>query len=165
MELVMPDGTFEHETLRGEVLLNRVKHHLYEAGYEYDMLTADAVQAIRRATTWVWFYQMCRGLFAVQYAGMSEEAIAKVLTLRASDGYPDGMPPGLSMTLQAAGERVLAGELAFLPQLESEPFFVKLVGRRGKGGGNFVFSQKEMGTEWFGSVLHNRCRCDLCGEY
>ena len=156
MELTMPDGTKEHEALRGEVQLNRVKHHLYEAGYEYDMsLTADAVQAIRRATTWVWFYQMSRGLFKVQYEGMGEEAIEKALKSRAQDGYAGGMPPGATMTLEAAGARVLGGEFAFLPQLETEPFFVKLEGRRGKGGGRFVYSQKEMGTEWFGSVFRD----------
>ena len=72
MELVMQDGSVEQEALRGEVCLNRVKHHHLEGGYEYDMsLTADAVQQLRRATTWVWFYQMSRGLFRVQYVGMS----------------------------------------------------------------------------------------------
>ena len=159
MELLMPDGSTEQEVLRGEVLLNRVKHHLYEAGYEYDMsLTADAVQVTRRATTWVWFYQMSRGLFKVQYDGMSEAAIEAALKSRACDGYAGGMPPGATVTLEAAGARVLAGEFAFLPQLETEPFFVKLNGRRGKCGGCFVYSQKEMGTEsteWFGSVFRD----------
>ena len=47
-------GAALEEALRGEVQLNRVKHHLYEAGYEYDMsLTADAVQAqLLHVYTW-----------------------------------------------------------------------------------------------------------------
>ena len=53
------------------------------------------------------------------------------------------------------GEPLLAGEVAFLPELESEPFFVKLDGRRAKDGGTFVYSTKEMGTEWFGSVFRD----------
>eukprot|EP00966_Prymnesium_polylepis_P265884 6141817-Prymnesium_polylepis.1 len=66
MQLVLPDGTEEDDPLRGQVRLNRVKHHLYEAGYEYDMsVTADAVEWARRANTWICNYQMCRGLFAV----------------------------------------------------------------------------------------------------
>ena len=156
MELVMQDGSVEQEALRGEVCLNRVKHHHLEGGYEYDMsLTADAVQQLRRATTWVWFYQMSRGLFRVQYVGMSDEAIESALKLRAAAGYAGGMPPGATITLEEAGLRVLAGEFAYLPQLESEPFFVKLAGRRGKGGGKFVYTQTEMGTEWFGSVFRD----------
>jgi hypothetical protein len=39
------------------VKLNRVKHHLYEAAYEYDMsVTADTVELARRANTWQWNY-------------------------------------------------------------------------------------------------------------
>ena len=156
MELVMPDGSMEQEALRGEVLLNRVKHHYLEAGYGYDMsLTADAVQAARRATTWVWFYQMSRGLFRAQYEGMSEEAVEAALKARARDGYAGGMPPGSTLSLEEAGKRVLGGEFAFLPQLETEPFFVKLEGWRGQSGGTFVYSQHEMGTVWFGSVFRD----------
>ena len=113
------------------------------------------MQQLRRATTWVWFYQMSRGLFRVQYVGMSDEAIESALKLRAAAGYAGGMPPGATITLEEAGLRVLAGEFAYLPQLESEPFFVKLAGRRGKGGGKFVYTQTEMGTEWFGSVFRD----------
>ena len=103
MELVMQDGSVEQEALRGEVCLNRVKHHHLEGGYEYDMsLTADAVQQLRRATTWVWFYQMSRGLFRVQYVGMSDEAIESALKLRAAAGYAGGMPPGATITLEEA---------------------------------------------------------------
>ena len=45
MKLSLPDGTEEDDPLRGEVQLNRVKHHLFEAAYEYAMsVTADAVE-------------------------------------------------------------------------------------------------------------------------
>ena len=54
MELELPDGSTEIDQLRGEVKLNRVKHHYHEAGYKYDMsITADAVQAARRASWWI----------------------------------------------------------------------------------------------------------------
>ena len=63
MELVLPDGSHETDPLRSEVHFHRVKHHLFEAGYKYDMsVTADAVQVARRANTWLWTYQMARGL-------------------------------------------------------------------------------------------------------
>ena len=52
MQLIMPDGTEEDDPLRGEVKLNRVKHHLFEGAYEYEMsVTADAVHVARRANT------------------------------------------------------------------------------------------------------------------
>jgi hypothetical protein len=57
MELELPDGSTEMDPLRGEVKLKRVKHHYHEAGYEYDMsVTADAVQAARRASWWLFLY-------------------------------------------------------------------------------------------------------------
>ena len=52
MRLLLPDGSEEDDPLRGEVKLNRVKHHLYEGAYEYAMsVTADTVQQARRANT------------------------------------------------------------------------------------------------------------------
>eukprot|EP00966_Prymnesium_polylepis_P329228 7384966-Prymnesium_polylepis.1 len=65
------------------------------------------------------------------------------------------MPPGAMLTLEEAVERFEAGERAYQPALESEPFFVQLKGRTGKGGGQYVFSQVEMRTEWFGSVFRD----------
>ena len=92
MRLVMHDGKEEDDPLRGEVNLNRVKHYLYEAAYDYEMsLTADAVDAARRANTWLFNYQMCRGLFAVQYSGMSEADIEEAVRVRAEEGYEGGM--------------------------------------------------------------------------
>ena len=155
MELLMPDGTEEDDPLRGKVKLNRVKHHHYEGGYEYEMsVTADAAHAARRANTWINNYHMARGLFKVQYAGMSQSAIENALKDRAENGYAGGMPPGATISLEEAQRRREAGEVAFLEVLENEPFFVQPEGRRGKGGGHFVFTQKEMRTEYFGKVFH-----------
>jgi len=156
MELIMPDGSHETDPLRGQVRLNRVKHHYHEAGYEYEMsVTADAVQVGRRANTWLFVLQFCRGLFRVQYAGMSEEAIELALRDRAENGYVGGMPPGATITAEEAVSRWEAGERAYLLTLESEPFFVQPRGRRDRNGGagEFVFSSEEMRTEWFGAVF------------
>ena len=154
MELELPDGSEETDPLRGEVKLNRVKHHYHEAGYEYPMsITADAVQAARRASRWIFCYQFCRGLFAVQYAGMTEEAVAAALRDRAEHGYRGIMPPGARISVAGALVRWLAGERSYLSALESEPFFVQPHGRRGKDGGKFVFSTQEMRAEWFGAVF------------
>ena len=154
MELELPDGSIELDPLRGEVKLNRVKHHYHEAGYEYNMsVTADAVQAARRASWWIFLYQFCRGLFKVQYAEMSTEAIEAALCDRAENGYHGIMPLGARISAVSALCRWLAGERGYQPSLESEPFFVQPKGRRGKGGGKFVFSKMEMRAEWFGAVF------------
>ena len=154
MELELPDGSIEVDPLRGEVKLNRVKHHYHEAGYEYNMsVTADAVQAARRASWWIFLYQFCRGLFKVQYAEMSTEAIEAALRDRAENGYHGIMPVGARISAVSALGRWLAGERGYQLSLESEPFFVQPKGRRGKGGGKFVFSNMEMRAEWFGAVF------------
>ena len=126
MELELPDGSIELDPLRGEVKLNRVKHHYHEAGYEYNMsVTADAVQAARRASWWIFLYQFCRGLFKVQYAEMSTEAIEAALCDRAENGYHGIMPLGARISAVSALCRWLAGERGYQPSLESEPFFVQ----------------------------------------
>ena len=155
MELELPDGSTEIDPLRGEVKLNRVKVHYHEAGYEYDMsVTADAVQAARRASWWIFLYQFCRGLFKVQYAEMSTEAIEVALRDRSANGYSGIMPPGAQISAVSAFRRWLAGERGYQPSLESEPFFVQPKGtRRGKGGGKLLFSNMEMRAEWFGAVF------------
>lgn len=156
MRLILPDGTEEDDPLRAEVNLHRVKHYLFEAAYDYDMsVTADAVQLARRANTWLWNYHMSRGLFAVQYADMSDAEIAEALRVRVLDGYEGGMPPGAKITLAEAAQRWEAGETAYLPALESEPAFVHLKGRKGKGGGQFVFSQEEIRSEYIGSIFRD----------
>ena len=158
MELELPDGSTEVDPLRGEVKLNRVKVHYHEAGYEYAMsVTADAVQAARRASWWIFLYQFCRGLFKVQYAEMSTEAIEAALRDRSANGYSGIMPPGAQISALGALGRWLAGERGYLPVLESEPFFVQLKGPKGrrssKDNGHQVFSAIEMRAEWFGAVF------------
>ena len=103
MELELPDGSTEVDPLRGEVKLNRVKVHYHEAGYEYAMsVTADAVQAARRASWWIFLYQFCRGLFKVQYAEMSQKAIEAALRDRSANGYSGIMPPGAQISALGA---------------------------------------------------------------
>ena len=154
MEIEMPDGSVEDDPLRCEAHLNRVKHYYLEMGYEYEMsVTADAVEQARRANTWLFVYAMCRGLFKVQYSGMSAAAVAAALREREAHGYAGGMPPGATISLKEAATRWEAGEKACLLQLEDEPLFVKLEGRRGEGGGHFVFGTEEMSTAWYGSAF------------
>jgi hypothetical protein len=69
---------------------------------------------------------MCRGLFAVQDAGMSEAAVEAALKDCADGGYHGGMPKGATLTLEEAAKRFEAGETAFLEALKDEPFFVQL---------------------------------------
>ena len=70
---------------------NRVKQYYFE-NYRYAMsVTPDALEAARRASTWLAQYMWRRGLFEVQYAGMSVEARAQAMAAR-RDGYEGGMP-------------------------------------------------------------------------
>ena len=101
--------------------LNRVKHHHHEAGYEYDMsITADAVQAARCASWWIFLYQFCRGLFKVQYADMSREAIEAAMRDRSENGYRGVMPPSAQISVVGALGRWLAGERGYLPALVTQ---------------------------------------------
>ena len=116
-------------------------------------ITADAVQAARCASWWIFLYQFCRGLFKVQYADMSREAIEAAMRDRSENGYRGVMPPSAQISVVGALGRWLAGERGYLPALVSEPFFVQPKGRRNKNCGNYVFSLDEMDAEWFGSVF------------
>ena len=121
MELELPDGSTEIDQLRGEVKLNRVKHHYHEAGYEYDMsITADAVQAARCASWWIFLYQFCRGLFKVQYADMSREAIEAALRDRSENGYRGVMPPGAQISVESRSRWLACSVDSWL---ESESIF------------------------------------------
>ena len=72
--------------LRGEVHINRIKKHYYEK-YRYDnSITPDTIEVARRASTWQLEYQWLRGLFEVQYDGLSDEEIGALLRSR-EDGY------------------------------------------------------------------------------
>ena len=72
--------------LRGEVHINRIKKHYYEK-YRYDnSITPDTIEVVRRASTWQFEYQWLRGLFEVQYDGLSDEEVGALLRSR-EDGY------------------------------------------------------------------------------
>jgi hypothetical protein len=67
MRLDGPGGSEEEweRALRGEVELNRVKHHYGEI-YAYAMsVTADTDMVGRRASSWLAAYMFARGLFKV----------------------------------------------------------------------------------------------------
>ena len=68
MRLDGPGGSEEEweRALRGEVELNRVKHHYGEI-YEYAMsVTPDTDMVGRRASSWLAAYMFARGLFKVR---------------------------------------------------------------------------------------------------
>ena len=106
---------------------------LYEeaaaGGYDYAMaLTADAVAVPRRGMDLIELYLWRRGVFAVQYSGMSDAAIDRALQQRCADGaYGGGMPPGATIDAKDAVAQFLAGEKGYLRQLkEAEPLLARL---------------------------------------
>ena len=106
---------------------NRVKQYYYES-YKYEMsVTPDALEAARRASTWLALYMWRRGLFEVQYAGMSTVERVETLAGR-SAGYEGGMPPGAKLGSEVAFERWMQGERAYVPELRREPLFVRVDG-------------------------------------
>ena len=118
--------TSECAALRGEVEIHRVKRYYMEL-YKYrmsvtpDMLTEEA----RRASTLIAAYLFSRGLFLVQYDGMSTECIEASLAKRRLHGHRMGMPDGARVAAKAAVARWIAGERGYLPQLMGEPLFAK----------------------------------------
>ena len=99
-------------------------------------------------------------MFAVQYAGMSQEAIRAAVVKR-SDGVCGGMPAGATLTATEAVDRWLAGERSYLRvtladgklvSLGDEPLFVTL----GKG---MTFSIREMHAEYVGAVYRELGLC------
>ena len=102
------------DAVRGEVTINRVKRHYFERNYKYAYsVTPEAIDVARRAATWIAIYFWRRGLFAVQYAGMTGAAIARALRARTA-GYAGGMPPGATISRAEAIRRWVAGERAYL---------------------------------------------------
>ena len=98
----------------------------YFENYKYDMsVTPDALEVQRRAATWLALYMWRRGLFLVQYAGMSAAARAESLASRAM-GYQGGMPQGAKLSSKEAFDRWMKGERAYLLELQKEPLFVRL---------------------------------------
>ena len=65
---------------------DRLKHYYFQAaagGYEYDMsMTPDALAVARRSADIAAMYLWRRGVFAVQYAGMTKEAVAAAVAAR-----------------------------------------------------------------------------------
>ena len=143
MKITLLNGTSEESASRGEITFNRLKHRYFEAaagGYEYQMsLTADAEAVARRSPDILLTYLWRRGVFAVQYAEMSAEAIAQVTVLRREKGYTGGMPPGAQIDEEEAVRRFEAGEMHYLKVVEDEPLLVKL-----QRGGDRAFKVKEM---------------------
>ena len=88
-------------------------------------VTPDALEAARRASTWLALYMWRRGLFEVQYAGMSTVERVEALAGR-SAGYEGGMPPGAKLGSEAAFERWMQGERAYVLELRREPLFVRV---------------------------------------
>ena len=108
-------------------------------------VTPDALEAPRRASTWLAQYMWRRGLFEVQYAGMSTIERVEALAGR-SAGYEGGMPPGAKLGSEEAFERWMQGERAYVPELRREPLFVRLDGL-GR------FTTVEMHTDDVGAVF------------
>ena len=131
LNITMPDGSIEKGSLRAELEMTRIKGFYDLAasgGYDYQMsLTADAMAQARRILT-VWAaYMFHRGLFAVQYDGMSKKAIEMAVEARgAADGFEGGMPPGAKIDASEALLRWNAGNKSYLSQLKDEPLLVML---------------------------------------
>ena len=134
-----------HEgSLAGDVQIQRVKFHYFEK-YVYGMAqTADTLEVARRAATWLVLYMWRRGLFEVQYAGMSAEARAAAMAAR-RDGFA-GMPDGAQISNEEAFHRWLDGERAYALALKTEPLFVRL-------NVAMQFSTVELHTEEVGAVF------------
>lgn len=148
-----------------------MKQHYFES-YRYAMsVTPDALEAARRASTWLAQYMWRRGLFEVQYAGMSSVERAEALAGR-SAGYEGGMPPGAKLGSEAAFERWMQGERGYVPELWSEPLFVRLdvLGHfttvelhTDDVGGVFAELGEEMGLEPHASGLNSGRRNGVVG--
>ena len=79
------------QAARGQVQINRLKHYYLET-YHYDMsVTPDVCEGsklvvARCASTWELAYQFARGLFEVQYKGMSTKQRLAAMAAR-KNGY------------------------------------------------------------------------------
>lgn len=123
--MVLPDGSVEEDALLGDVDVQRIKFHYFEK-YQYQMsMTPDALEMVRRASTWLLISMWRRGLFEVQYTGMSAEERAVSISAR-HEGIEGGMPPGARVSSNEAFQLWLGGQRAYLPELMKEPMFVRL---------------------------------------
>ena len=120
-----PRATWQ-ESLAGDVDIQRIKFHYFEK-YGYGMgMTADTLEEARRAATWMLILMWRRGLFEVQYAGMTREARAEAMAVRSTDGFAGGMPAGAQISSDEAFRRWHAGERGYALELRKEPLFVRL---------------------------------------
>ena len=150
---------------------NRVKQYYFE-NYRYAMsVTPDTLEAARRASTWLAQYMWRRGLFEVQYAGMSSVERTEALAGR-SAGYEGGMPPGAKLGSEAAFERWMQGERGYVLELRREPLFVRLDAlghfttvelHTDEVGGVFAELGEEMGLEPHASGLNSGRRNGVVG--
>ena len=101
------------QVLRGEVDVQRIKKHYHELYMYCSSMTADTVEAARRAVNLMLVYLWRRGVFAVQYLGMSDEAVLEAMRARAH-GYAGGMPAGALISSNEAWRRWWAGERGYL---------------------------------------------------
>ena len=101
-------ATVLEEALRAEVQFNRIKKHYHEVYAYQSSMTPDATDTARRASTWMFLYLWWRGLFEVQYEGMSVEEKAAAVRAR-GEGYAGGMPDGSKIKATAALERWWGG--------------------------------------------------------
>ena len=68
---------------------------------------------MRRCMSWAIVYMWRHALFAVQYDGMTEDAVLQALRLRAA-GRKGGMPEGAVISEEEAWERLQNGETAYM---------------------------------------------------
>ena len=143
----MPDGDVEDDGLAGDVDIQRLKFHYFER-YNYEMsMTPDTLEIARRASTWMMLEQWRRGLYEVQYRGMSTEERALSIASRAA-GIDGGMPRGARISSNDAFRLWLDGQRAYAAELQNEALFVRL-------NSEMQYTTIEMHAEEVGDVFRD----------
>ena len=75
-----------------------------------DVYDGSKLVVARCASTWELAYQFARGLFEVQYKGMTTKQRLAAMAAR-KNGYAPGMPPGAQISAEEAVTALLAGEV------------------------------------------------------
>ena len=145
-------GHLDNERKGLKEQLANVTDALREARLSQSSVTSERSEVGRRASTWLLVYMFSRGLFRVQYEGMSATEIEAALTARRKEGHPGGMPVGAKVMAEQAWKVVLAGGdgVGYLQQLSTEPLFVALK------DGNYTCN--EMKAEYVGAVYAHTAR-------
>ena len=141
------DGRTEYDAVRAEVTFNRIKRRYYERYAYGNSITPDAAQVPRRSITWLLVYLFRRGVFEVQWSGISADARAAVAAARATGAYVGGMQPGATAAAEAAVRMIVEGQRAFAPEVVDEPLFVEFDAKTG------VFLPAEMNTGTVASLF------------